>query len=142
MELDPVRLQLIRLLEVKDTNMRAASVAIGMNPAYLHQFIFRGTPKVLPRKIRSLLAKHLGVEEKVLTHAILGPKLIPPLVHAATMRASLSAVTTLWKFMKSMCAHRQVPARSMRGWRTRQRRGCSRKPLCGMNCVRRPSTCA
>ena len=69
MELDPVRLQLIRLLEVKDTNMRAASVAIGMNPAYLHQFIFRGTPKVLPRKIRSLLAKHLGVEEKVLTHA-------------------------------------------------------------------------
>ena len=66
MELDPVRLQLTRLLERKDTNMRAASVAIGMNPAYLHQFIFRGTPKVLPRKIRSLLAKHLGVEEKVL----------------------------------------------------------------------------
>jgi len=69
MELDPVRLQLTRLLERKDTNMRAASVAIGMNPAYLHQFIFRGTPKMLPKKIRSLLAKHLGVEEKVLTHA-------------------------------------------------------------------------
>jgi SOS-response transcriptional repressor LexA len=66
MELDAVRLQLMRLLERKDTNMRAASVAIGMNPAYLHQFVFRGTPKVLPKKLRPLLAQHLGIEEAVL----------------------------------------------------------------------------
>jgi hypothetical protein len=96
-----------------------------------------GTPKVLPRKIRSLLAKHLGVEEKVLTHAdapaagAVGNYESPPRrrhnaveIHEIDVRASAG------------------PDAINEGLEARQRRGCSRKPLCGMNCVRRPSTCA
>ena len=71
-----------------------------------------GTPKVLPRKIRSLLAKHFGVEEKVLTHAD-----APAAGAVGTTRARPDAATTPWRFMKSMCAHRPARARSMKGWR-------------------------
>ncbi len=69
MEIDPVRVRLLRLLERKDTTLKAASLAIGKNAAYLHQFVYRGTPKVLPEDARELLAKHLGIEDALLRHA-------------------------------------------------------------------------
>ena len=42
------------------TNLRTASLAIERNSSYLHQFIHRGTPKVLAQDDREALAEHLG----------------------------------------------------------------------------------
>ncbi len=50
------------------TNLRAASLAIGRNAAYLHQFIQRGTPRVLGEDDREALAEHLGCSPDLLKH--------------------------------------------------------------------------
>lgn len=44
-------------------NLSALSRMLGRNPAYLHQYIHRGSPRVLPDRDRQLLAAHLGVDE-------------------------------------------------------------------------------
>ena len=58
--LDPVRRRILGLIGEKHSNLRMASVAIGRNVAYLHQFIHRGTPRVLAEDDREALAEHLG----------------------------------------------------------------------------------
>ena len=58
--LDPVRRRILGLIGEKRSNLRMASVAIGRNAAYLHQFIHRGTPRVLAEDDREALAEHLG----------------------------------------------------------------------------------
>lgn len=68
MDLDPVRTRVLKLIEDRDTDLKNASLKIGKNAAYLHQFVFRGTPKVLPEDAREELAKYLGVEEAKLRH--------------------------------------------------------------------------
>jgi phage repressor protein C with HTH and peptisase S24 domain len=68
MELDPIRTRVLKLLDARDTDLKNASLAIGKNAAYLHQFIFRGTPKVLPEHLREALAKHLDVDSEQLKH--------------------------------------------------------------------------
>lgn len=47
-------------------NLKSMSIALGRNPAYLHQFIHRGSPRVLPEKLRHRLAAILGVDEHLL----------------------------------------------------------------------------
>ena len=66
--LDPVRKRLLRLLEAKGSNLRTASVAMGRNDAYLQQFTYRGTPKVLAEDDREILAEHLGCRPELLKH--------------------------------------------------------------------------
>ena len=66
--LDPVRKRLLRLLEAKGSNLRTASVAMGRNDAYMQQFIYRGTPKVLAANDREILAEHLGCRPELLKH--------------------------------------------------------------------------
>ena len=66
--LDPVRRRLLRLLTVKGSTLRTASIAMGRNDAYLHQFIYRGTPKVLAEDDREILAEHLGCRPELLKH--------------------------------------------------------------------------
>ena len=73
-ELDPVRARLLRQLQERETDLKSASLAIGRNATYLHQFIFRGTPKVLPEHLRKALAKLLGVDEGVLRHRTIPPR--------------------------------------------------------------------
>ena len=51
-----------------DTNLRTASLAIERNAAYLHQFVHRGTPKVLAEDDREALAEHLGCSPDLLKH--------------------------------------------------------------------------
>src|SRR5262249_50185085 len=68
MDLDPVRARVLKLVEARRTDLKNASLKIGKNAAYLHQFVFRGTPKVLPEDVREALAKHLGVDEAKLRH--------------------------------------------------------------------------
>ena len=65
---DPVRRRLLRLLTAKGSNLRTASVAMGRNDAYLQQFVYRGTPKVLAEDDREILAEHLGCRPELLKH--------------------------------------------------------------------------
>ena len=50
------------------TNLRTASLVIERNASYLHQFIHRGTPKVLAEDDREALAEHLGCSPDLLRH--------------------------------------------------------------------------
>ena len=70
MDLDPIRLKVLKLVKDRTppTDMKAASIAMGRNAAYLHQFIYRGTPKVLSENDREALAEHLGCEPDELKH--------------------------------------------------------------------------
>jgi phage repressor protein C with HTH and peptisase S24 domain len=74
MHLDPVRTRVLKLIEDRDTDLKNASLKIGKNAAYLHQFIFRGTPKALPEDVRKPLAEFLGVEEDALRHRRVPPR--------------------------------------------------------------------
>ena len=67
-QLDPVRRRLLRLLDESRSTMRTASQAIERNDSYLHQFIHRGTPKVLAEDDREALAEHLGCSPDLLRH--------------------------------------------------------------------------
>ena len=68
MDLDPVRRRVLELIEQSSTDFKKASLACGKNAAYVHQFIYRGTPKILPQDVRVSLAKHLGVDDHELRH--------------------------------------------------------------------------
>ena len=67
-QLDPVRRRLLGLMAGSRTNLRTASLAIGRNASYLHQFVRRGTPKVLAEDDREALAEHLGCSPALLRH--------------------------------------------------------------------------
>ena len=68
MILDPIRTRLLKLLDARDSDLKKASLAIGKNAAYVHQFIYRGTPKVLPEDVREALAKFLDIDDAELRH--------------------------------------------------------------------------
>ena len=74
MDLDPVRLKLLKLIAKQRTDMKNASIAIGRNAAYLHQFVYRGTPKVLSEDDRHALAEYLDCDEAVLRHKTRPPR--------------------------------------------------------------------
>ncbi|HEX8555915.1 MAG TPA: S24 family peptidase [Sphingomonas sp.] len=44
-------------------NLAALSRMLGRNAAYLHQYVQRGSPRVLPDRERGLLADHFGLDE-------------------------------------------------------------------------------
>lgn len=66
MDLDATRLRVMKLIQDSGTDLKNASLAIGRNAAYLHQYLYRGTPKVLPEDAREALAAHLGIEDSVI----------------------------------------------------------------------------
>ena len=66
--MDPVRQRILGLIAENRSNLRMASLAIGRNAAYLHQFIHRGTPRVLAEDDREALAKHLGCSPEEIKH--------------------------------------------------------------------------
>ena len=74
MHLDPVREKIMKLVKERGSDLKRASIALGRNHAYLHQFIFRGTPRVLPEHDRQLLAKELGCDEDELRHRRVPPR--------------------------------------------------------------------
>ena len=81
MELDPTRLKVMKLIQDSGSDLKNASIAIGRNAAYLHQYLYRGTPKILPEDAREALAAHLGVDDDSLrsvsyTHLTLPTKRI------------------------------------------------------------------
>ena len=56
-----VREKIKNLIKKKNYNLRDLSRNIKKNDAYLQQYLYRGTPKVLPEKYRYLLAELLDV---------------------------------------------------------------------------------
>lgn len=46
--------------------LKSLSLALGRNPAYLHQYLYRGSPRTLPEEVRLHLAHLLGVNERLL----------------------------------------------------------------------------
>ena len=69
----------------RDLSLKTLSLAVGKNPAYIHQFIYRGSPRHLPEDVRHKLADHLGISEFNLRDGITTPPaantLIPYLDH-------------------------------------------------------------
>ena len=80
---DPVRRALLKAIEQapQKTNLKQLSLDLGYNHAYLHQFIHRGSPRVLPEHTRHALAKTLNIPDRILRHASVLPK---PNAHATT----------------------------------------------------------
>lgn len=60
---DPARRTLTRL-RAKGLSLNRTSVAIGRNPAFLQQFLERGSPRRLGELDRLHLAMHLGIDER------------------------------------------------------------------------------
>lgn len=61
---DQVRANLVALVERSNSSLAELSRLIGKNPAYLQQFVKRGTPKVLDEGDRLTLAQFFGCDER------------------------------------------------------------------------------
>ncbi len=60
------RAALARLIEEKGEDFAGLSRLLGRNPAYIQQFIRRGSPRRLAEADRRILARYFGVDESVL----------------------------------------------------------------------------
>lgn len=74
------------LIEARGESLAALSRLIGRNPAYLQQFVQRGSPRVLAEDDRRLIANYLGVDD-----AALGGPAAPALVRVPRIDAVASA---------------------------------------------------
>lgn len=66
---DGVRQTLEQLIRDRGETYAGLSNLLGRNPAYLQQFITRGTPKKLDEGDRQILARYFGVQEELLGKA-------------------------------------------------------------------------
>lgn len=64
--MDDVRLTLDRVIRDRGEDYAALSRLIGRNPAYIQQFIRRGSPRRLAEADRRTLARYLAIDEKLL----------------------------------------------------------------------------
>ncbi len=62
---DP-RAELERLVQAHGDDFASLSRLVGRNPAYIQQYIRRGSPKRLPERERSILARYYGVAPQLL----------------------------------------------------------------------------
>ncbi|ALH79033.1 peptidase S24 [Sphingopyxis macrogoltabida] len=67
---DDPRMALDRLLQEKGVDYAQLSARIGRNPAYIQQFIKRGSPRRLAEQDRARIAAYLGVSEALLGGAV------------------------------------------------------------------------
>jgi hypothetical protein len=70
------RVALDRLIAERGENYADLSRLIGRNPAYIQQFIKRGTPRKLDEADRHVLARYFGVAEQMLG-GVVSPTAIP-----------------------------------------------------------------
>ena len=63
---EEVRAKVAATAAIRGESLASLSEAIGRNPAYLHQFIERRSPKVLPEDVRLALAQHWRMDEREL----------------------------------------------------------------------------
>lgn len=64
--MDDVRTNLDRLCKEQSEDYAALSRLLGRNPAYIQQFMKRGTPRKLDEADRAKLARYFGVDETLL----------------------------------------------------------------------------
>lgn len=88
MEEEP-RAALERLIAENGDDFAGLSKLVGRNPAYIQQFIKRGSPKRLPEAERGILARYFGVAESLLGGPVesavkSGIRLIPKLAVGAS----------------------------------------------------------
>lgn len=77
--MDDVRERLQFLMQKQGLNPASVSKALGLNHAYIQQFLRRGSPRVLPETVRIRLAHLLGVDQSELGSPALDvPSLAPP----------------------------------------------------------------
>ena len=67
MSTSAARAALQRLIEERGEDYAGLSRLLGRNPAYIQQYITRGTPKRLSPKDVAILARYFGVGEDVLS---------------------------------------------------------------------------
>jgi phage repressor protein C with HTH and peptisase S24 domain len=94
MQLDPIRRKVVKLIDDRGTNLKKASEAAGKNLAYMHQFIYRGTPKVLPEDVREALARFLDVDDAELRHPQV-PRRKRPRLKSVPEREGFAAVSEI-----------------------------------------------
>lgn len=80
------RAALARLVSERGDSLAALSRLLGRNPAYLQQYVTRGSPRLLAERDRRLLARYFGVEESVL-----GGPVTPELAGVARLDVAASA---------------------------------------------------
>lgn len=86
-KIDPVRALIIARMQTLGLNAAGVSRAIGVNSAYIQQYLSRGIPRVLREDIREKLAKILDVSPDALRGAVSGkggPRAVEPDAVAAT----------------------------------------------------------
>src|SRR3546814_14981547 len=64
--MENVREELDRLIRQRNMGYSAVSRLLNRNPAYIQQFIKRGSPRKLDDEDRRILAQFFGVDEQVL----------------------------------------------------------------------------
>ena len=84
---DDPRMILASLARAGGHSLAALSAMLGRNPAYLQQFVHRGTPRRLSERDRRLLADMLGIDEVLLG----GPGPAPTLVAIPRLALAASA---------------------------------------------------
>ena len=129
--LDPVCRRIFGLIGEKRSNLRMASVAIGRNAAYLHQFIHRGTPRVLAKDDREALAEHLGCSPEEIKWGRPPNGEARPRSRSAGPRAVPAGYTA--RRPRSTSARGRVRVPGTPGWSRPGRRGFSPIPSSAMN---------
>ncbi len=82
-----MRRRIVELLAKRGSSLRKASLAMGRNGAYMHQFIHRGTPRVLAEHDREALAEYVECRPDLLRHPLeMGAHLKAPLVSRSVPR--------------------------------------------------------
>jgi hypothetical protein len=87
--LDPIRQLVLRRSRELRLSLAALSREVNRNEAYLHQFVWRGSPKDLPETTRKHLAQTLGLDEASLRGGE-EPMAIPSSIMTLPGRAAVS----------------------------------------------------
>jgi hypothetical protein len=91
---DPVRSQIVTRAAALGLTYADLSRAVQRNETYVHQFVFRGTPKRLPEDVRETLARTLGVSEDELRGTPPGQqRRLSPATRAAVMSPPATPAT-------------------------------------------------
>ncbi len=83
MESNDIRTAIARLAGERGVSLAELSRVLGRNPAYMQQFIERGSPRRLAERDRATLARYLGVAEPLLGGPPEHPLIAIPRIDAA-----------------------------------------------------------
>jgi phage repressor protein C with HTH and peptisase S24 domain len=91
MEEAGARAALARLIDEQGADYAGLSRMLGRNPAYIQQYIKRGTPRRLAEEDRRLLARYFGVAEEALGGPVAEPPPAEGLIRVARLEVGASA---------------------------------------------------